>query len=314
MQPATAMQESDPSGVRPTTPQFRTDLDEPGNDLLVVGLIGEMLDATSSLGVITNGAAEQHHRAAVRSHGPLVRSTDRQFRLGEGEPFVDIGWALHSTHRSHQRCSRGHGVSAELYDLAFVEPGPLPPHERTWRHPSELGPTRADSDNESSNHLAALALGALAVIAVAGLVIAMTPRTSSSPIALSATTTPVSVLRSNEPPTVTIAATPPTRVATAAAAGLPASRIPIGALLTSFSAFPHAITSGPQLTLDGTAIATKLPDDHDIVLVRTEAVTYKLLWGEVPFLRVPDGSVIFDIAGSLLAHVAGGDVVTLVGD
>jgi hypothetical protein len=201
-----------------------------------------------------------------------------------------------------------------LYDLAFVEPGPLPPHERTWRHPSELGPTRADSDNESSNHLAALALGALAVIAVAGLVIAMTPRTSSSPIALSATTTPVSALRSNEPPTVTIAATPPTRVATAAAAGLPASRIPIGALLTSFSAFPHAITSGPQLTLDGTAIATKLPDDHDIVLVRTEAVTYKLLWGEVPFLRVPDGSVIFDIAGSLLAHVAGGDVVTLVGD
>jgi hypothetical protein len=196
-----------------------------------------------------------------------------------------------------------------LYDLAFVEHGPLPPHERTWRHPSELGPTRADVETGSSNHLAALAIGALAVVAVAGLVIAMTPRTSSSPIALSATTTPVSALRANDPSTATAP-----RVATAAAAGLPTSRIPIGALLTSFSAFPHAVTSGPQLTLDGTDVATRLPDDHDIVLVHTEAVTYELPWGEVPFLRMPDGSVVFDGSGALLAHVAGGRLVMLVGD
>ena len=200
-----------------------------------------------------------------------------------------------------------------MYDLAFVEHGPLPPHERTWRHPSELGPTRADVETGSSNHLAALAVGALAVVAVAGLVIAMTPRTSSSPIALSATTTPVSALRPNDPTTVRQDATSP-RVATAAASGLPAPRIPIGALLTSFSAFPHAVTSGPQLTLDGTDVATRLPDDHDIVLVHTEAVTYELPWGEVPFLRMPDGSVVFDGAGALLAHVAGGRLVMLVGD
>lgn len=188
-----------------------------------------------------------------------------------------------------------------MYDLAFVEPGPLPPHERAWRHPSELGPTKADVEPGPSSHLAALAVGTLAVIAVAGLVIAMTPRTSSSPIALSATTAPVSVAAS-------------VRVATAAASGLPASRIPIRALLTSFSAFPHAITSGPQLTLDGTDVANRLPDDDDIVLVRTEAVTYELPWGEVPFLGIPDGSVVFDAAGALLAHVAGGELVTLVGD
>ncbi|TFH15469.1 MAG: hypothetical protein E4H05_08190, partial [Acidimicrobiales bacterium] len=156
-----------------------------------------------------------------------------------------------------------------------MEPGPLPPHERTWRHPSELGPTKADIDAGSSNHLAALAVGALAVVAVAGLVIAMTPRTSSSPIALSATTTPVSAVRSNDATTMPVIASSPTRVATATSAGLPAPRIPIGALLTSFSAFPHAITSGPQLTLDGTGIATELPDVHDIVLVHTEAVTYQ---------------------------------------
>ncbi len=200
-----------------------------------------------------------------------------------------------------------------MYDLAFVEPGPLPPHERTWRHPSELGPTKADIEPGSSSHLAALAVGTLAVIAVAGLVIAMTPRTSSSPIALSATTTPVSALRepTTAPPGIgSAAATASVRVATAA--GLP--RIPIGALLTSFSAFPHAITSGPQLTLDGTGVAKRLPDDHDIVLVRTEAVTYELQWGEVPFLGMPDGSVVFDGTGALVAHVAGGELVTLVDD
>lgn len=201
-----------------------------------------------------------------------------------------------------------------MYDLAFVEPGPLPPHERTWRHPSELGPTKADIDAGSSNHLAALAVGALAVVAVAGLVIAMTPRTSSSPIALSATTTPVSAVRSNDATTMPVSAASPTRIATATSAGLAAPRIPIGALLTSFSAFPHAITSGPQLTLDGTGIATELPDVHDIVLVRTEAVTYQLPWGEVPFLDVPDGSVVFDRVGNLLAHVADGVLITLVGE
>ncbi|HYN33577.1 MAG TPA: hypothetical protein VES40_13205 [Ilumatobacteraceae bacterium] len=182
-----------------------------------------------------------------------------------------------------------------------MEPGPLPPHERTWRHPSELGPTKADIEPGSSSNLAALAVGALAVIAVAGLVIAMTPRTSSSPVALSATTAP-------------IAATTSVRAATAASSGLAAPRIPIGAFLTSFSAFPHAITSGPQLTLDGTGIATRLPDDHDMVLARTEAVTYELPWGEVPFFGMPDGSVIFDATGALLAHVVGGELVTLVGD
>jgi hypothetical protein len=201
-----------------------------------------------------------------------------------------------------------------LYDLAFVEHGPLPPHERTWRHPSELGPTKADVDAGPSHHVAALALGTLAVVAVAGLVIAMTPRTSSSPIALSATTTPVSALRSSDATTTPVSAASPTRVATSNSAGLSTPRIPIGALLTSFSAFPHAITSGPQLTLDGTGIATELPDVHDIVLVRTEAVTYQLPWGEVPFLDVPDGSVVFDRVGNLLAHVADGVLITLVDD
>ncbi len=196
-----------------------------------------------------------------------------------------------------------------MYDLALVEHGPLPPHERTWRHPSELGPTRADIDTGSHNHVAVLAIGAVAVLTVAGLVVAMTPRASSGPIALSATTVPAPAI--DAPATV--------RAATAVSAGVSVStgvsgsRIPIGALLTSFAAFPHAITSTPQLTIDGTDVADHMPDDADVVYVHTDAVTYRLLWGQVAYLAAPNGSVVFDADGDLLAHVSEGEVVMLVG-
>jgi hypothetical protein len=192
-----------------------------------------------------------------------------------------------------------------LYDLAFVEPGPLPPHERTWRHPSELGPTRADVDTGPHHHLAALTFGALAVMAVIGMVVAMTPRTSSAPVALNATTVPATV-------STELIAQP--RTATAATAGFSGSRIPIGALLTSFASMPHAIASAPPLTLDGTAIAARLPRADDLVLVRTDEVTYQLPWGQVGYLQAPDGSVVFDADGALVARILDGRVVTIVGD
>jgi hypothetical protein len=192
-----------------------------------------------------------------------------------------------------------------LYDLALVEPGPLPPHERTWRHPSELGPNRADVDAGPHHHLAALTFGALAVMAVIGMVVAMTPRTSSSPVALNATTVPATAS--------TELITQP-RTATASTAGFSGSRIPIGALLTSFASMPHAIASAPPLTLDGTAIAARLPRADDLVLVRTDEVTYQLPWGQVGYLRAPNGSVVFDADGALVARILDGRVVTIVGD
>jgi hypothetical protein len=190
-----------------------------------------------------------------------------------------------------------------MYDLALVEPGPLPPHERSWRHPSELGPTRHDVVDDSKGHLPAFAFGALAVLAVAGLLIAMTPRPVSNPIALSATTMPPATVRSpsaTTPPAVTPAAQP---------AGISAA-----ALLTSFAAFPHAVSSGPQLTIDGTEIAEREPAADEAVLVRTDAVTYRLPWGQLPLLDLPDGTVVFGLDGDLVAHVRDGALVILAGD
>jgi hypothetical protein len=194
-----------------------------------------------------------------------------------------------------------------LYDLVFVEQGPLPPHERSWRHPSELGPTRFDVDDSGPRphvSLIALAGGTLAVVAVAAMVVAMTPRPSAGPVALSATTTPIT--------TRAIIETPTAPTATPAAA-----TIEIGqgaALLTSFAAFPHAVTPGPQLDVDGTAVADAPPNDDDLVFLRTEAVTYRLPWNEAKQLVAPDGTVVFDDDGDLVARVAGGELVSLVGD
>ncbi len=191
-----------------------------------------------------------------------------------------------------------------MYHLSFVEPGPLPPHERSWRHPSELGPTRHDVADDPRGRLPVFAFGALAVLAVAGLVIATTPQRSSNPVALSATTMAPAVVRApSAAPAAEPAVTP-----TARAAG-----IPTGALLTSFAVFPHAVSSGPQLTIDGTEIADREPGPDDPVLVRTEAVTYRLPWGQVPLLAMPDGTVVFGVDGDLVAHVRGGTLVTLAG-
>jgi hypothetical protein len=197
-----------------------------------------------------------------------------------------------------------------MYDLVFVEPGPLPPHERSWRHPSELGPTRLDVDDgvrRTRTNLAALAGGTMAVLAVATMVVAMTPRTSNGPVAMIATTTPITARAIIDPPT----ATQPTRPATASG---PAPSTPRTAMLTSLAAFPHAVTPGPQLDLDGTAVADESPADDEMVFLRTEAVTYHLSWDDAQRMTVPDGSVIFDAEGDLVARVSAGELLSLVGD
>ena len=80
------------------------------------------------------------------------------------------------------------------YDLAFVEHGPLPPHERTWRHPSELAAqehalARAETAT-TTTRMFAFTTGTLGLLAVGLLMLAVTPNRSGSPVAISATTTP----------------------------------------------------------------------------------------------------------------------------
>jgi hypothetical protein len=144
----------------------------------------------------------------------------------------------------------------------------------------------------------------MAVLAVAMMVVAMTPRTSDGPVALSATTTPITARAVVEPP------------ASAGASPAATSRpvAPRTALLTSFAAFPHAVTSGPQFVLDGTDVAERSPAGSDMVFLRTEAVTYQLRWDDAQRLSVPDGSVVFDADGDLIARFDAGALLSLVDD
>ncbi len=158
-------------------------------------------------------------------------------------------------------------------------------------------------------NLVALGGGTVAVLAVAAMVVAMTPRTSSGPVALSATTTPITARAVVEPPAATIAAT----VSTGATAPAQSTVDHAHTMLTSsFVAFPHAVTPGPQLDVDGTEVADQAPAEDETVFVRTEAVTYQVTWDDAQQMNVPDGSVIFDDEGDLVARVSDGDLLSLV--
>jgi hypothetical protein len=75
-----------------------------------------------------------------------------------------------------------------------VERAPLPPHERAWRHPSELAAANrsALSAEESNGALRTIALvgGAAGVLAVALLVLTLAPQRTDDPIAVSSTSNP----------------------------------------------------------------------------------------------------------------------------
>ena len=80
------------------------------------------------------------------------------------------------------------------YARALVDRAPLPPHERAWRHPSELAAANREalSADEPSGTSRTIALvgGAAGVIVIALLVLTLAPRRNDSPVAVSSTSTP----------------------------------------------------------------------------------------------------------------------------
>jgi hypothetical protein len=88
-------------------------------------------------------------------------------------------------------------VPGDLYHLPFVSQAPLPPHERTWRHPSELAAAEREAfrtaDAPSGTRLFATVTGSVGLLAVGLLVLMVAPDRNSAPLAVSATTTPGAV-------------------------------------------------------------------------------------------------------------------------
>ena len=231
-----------------------------------------------------------------------------------------------------------------------MDSAPLPPHERTWRHPSELAAEqRALLSAEGAAPSArafALVTGTLGLLAVGALLLTVTPARQDSPIALGASTT----LASFGTPELTVSPTALSPVGPTGALANPDRSVapghdtlatPIGdgrfGLVTSAALAGHAgatlsvrFTSGrvgvvevversdDELVLvalpageSGHPIAIDTPAADEIVTVMaTPPITVP--YAEVATLEVEEGTPVFDDAGGLVGLCSRGSGVVLV--
>jgi len=209
-----------------------------------------------------------------------------------------------------------------------VEHGPVPPHERSWRHPSELA---ADETAElraievpRSTRAFALATGTLGLVALGVFVLLMTPSRGGAPIAISATTTAAASTPDvgSAAPTVAAVRRPVTDVATAALAtpigdgdyavvvrasversGADAVRVvlPSGRTVSGSIVEENTETAVVQLTTKepGHRIAERRPHDHDVVTVLATPPV-EVAFADVDQLDVAEGTAVVDAEGHLV--------------
>jgi hypothetical protein len=83
-----------------------------------------------------------------------------------------------------------------------VEHGPLPPHERHWRHPSELAAEERELARaqpvRGRARIVALTTGSAGLAAIAVLFLTVTPTRHAQPVAVSATTDPSAAVADDE--------------------------------------------------------------------------------------------------------------------
>jgi hypothetical protein len=153
----------------------------------------------------------------------------------------------------------------------------------------------------------AAASGALAIMMIVAIVVSATPSQSDAPTALSATTTPIvafSATALDERTSLDVASSART---TPRHTVSPADAL----LLIRMTAIPNEVASAPQFTRKAPDVAEQLPDSLDAVIVQTQDVTYHCTWGVVELLEMPDGTMILDDQGELVAHVDGGEFIAL---
>ncbi|MAT04987.1 MAG: hypothetical protein CL424_08090 [Acidimicrobiaceae bacterium] len=214
------------------------------------------------------------------------------------------------------------------YDRLLVEHGPVPPHERSWRHPSEVA---ADETAElraievpRSTRTFALATGTLGLVAIAVFVLAMTPSRDGTPIALTATTTIQVTAAGESAPTFAAVRGPVTEVTPMRAAlATPIGRgdyavvirtsvrsdgddtvqvaLPSGRVVTGQIIDVDADTAVIQLAEaePGHRIAEQRPHDRETVTVlATPPIT--VAFADIDELSVDEGTAVLDVDGELV--------------
>ena len=75
---AGAVDQRHPAGVGPAPAQLAGEVGEARHDLGLVGLVDQVLDPVTALGVVAHGAAEQDDRPAIGPYRPVVDRADGQ--------------------------------------------------------------------------------------------------------------------------------------------------------------------------------------------------------------------------------------------
>lgn len=194
------------------------------------------------------------------------------------------------------------------YALELVGPAPQPPHERAWRHPSELAPSNVDIEETAGGGRAlVLATGVAAAMLAVVMVVALTPPRSDAPVAVSATTLPAmtSQLRGSA-----VQSSDQNQTAR------DSEQVRIGSntmsrdnALTLVGA-PNAVSAASANP--SADVGKRLPGDDERVYVLTRSHTYALWWSQVDRLVAPDGAIVVTADGELVAAFVDGELDVLV--
>jgi hypothetical protein len=140
-----------------------------------------------------------------------------------------------------------------------------------------------------------LLVGSMAILAVAILVVAMTPTPDGGG--------GQAITGSTAPSTAAGGARP-----VASTNGVASVR------LSSFTPIPNAVAAMPQFSLDDQAFAARLPRRDETVIVQTELATYLLGWGDVQYLDLDGNALIADASLALVGYLDDGQFYSLVTD
>src|SRR5262245_21298131 len=188
------VQQGDAADHRPPHPRLVGHVAQSGNDLLLVGLVLELVDPWSALGMVPGGAGEEDQAPAVGAHGPGGGLGDRERGRRQADPGVAlrrrqpgtptlVARRLHPVHGTQARplgAVSGPPPRVILRAVPFDDDAEAdffrfrpPPHpdDRLWRHPSELGPERATPPG-GQDRQSARPWGVVAVAGTAGAVLA----------------------------------------------------------------------------------------------------------------------------------------------
>jgi hypothetical protein len=220
---------------------------------------------------------------------------------------------------------------------------PLPPHERAWRHPSEVAAAERlairHTSLQRSTRGFAIATGSIGLVALGVLMIVVTPPTQDSPVAVSATTSP-SVAPSTVRTTIArvapvVARAVPHALATPIGDGRLALMTAPGSTIRRGAELDVQLTNGPVVTAvvndtapgvvvvsiasgtDGHEIAASPPEPEDIVTVLAEPPV-SIAYSALTTLDAEEGTPVLDDDGDLVGlcsqrHGAGDDQpITLI--